>query len=100
MLTDNSFLLQLLLFLFWVLMFSVFSSGHFLLFVLTECSISPSLVSSTDVTSPSKAQPLPLMQFPTGKFSVLSVFLFSFATSLVQFVIEVKIKILDACHLY
>lgn len=35
-----------------------------------------SLVSSTDVTSPSKAQPLPLMQFPTGKFSVLCFLVF------------------------
>lgn len=47
-----------------VIFFSLFWLFHF----------SFSLVSSTDVTSSSKAQPLPLMQFPTGKFSVLAVF--------------------------
>lgn len=55
----------------WFLSFPlvIFCFTFWLNFTLRFC-----LVSSTDVTSPSKAQPLPLMQFPTGKFSVLAVF--------------------------
>lgn len=41
---------------------------------LNSLSLLLSLISSTDVPSLSTAQPHPLMQFPTGKFSLLAVF--------------------------